>query len=85
MKEITAEWKRKQVVEKRDVKISKDAAAGENFKIELKSTKSCNIVNATFSVEYYEKLEKEFQELVTEDTIFQYKDEFEAKKTLQQR
>ena len=83
LKEVTAEWKRKQVIEQWNVKISKDAAARENFKTELKSTKSRNIVNATFSVEYYEQLEKEFEELVTEDTIFQYKDE--ARKTLQQR
>ena len=85
LKEVTAEWKSKQVIEQWDVKISKDTAAGENFKTELKNTKNRNIVNATFSFEYYKKLENEFEELVTEATIFQYKDEFEARKTLQQR
>ena len=85
LKEVTAEWKSKQVIEQWDVKISKDTAAGENFKTELKNTKNRNIVNATFSFEYYKKLEKEFEELVTEATIFQYKDELEARKTLQQR
>ena len=85
LKEVTAEWKSKQVIEQWDVKISKDTAAGENFKTELKNTKNRNIVNAIFSFEYYKKLEKEFEELVTEATIFQYKDELEARKTLQQR
>ena len=85
MNKVTAEWKSKQVIEQWNVEISKDAAARENFKTELKSTKNCNLVNATFSFKYYEKLEKEFQELVTEDKIFQYKDKFEARKTLQQR
>ena len=84
MKEVTAEWKSKQVIEQWKVKIYKDAAGGENFKTELKSTINCNIVNATFSFEYYKKLEKEFEALVTEDTIFQYK-EFQARKTLPQR
>ena len=85
LNKVTAEWKSKQVIEQWNVEISKDAAAREKFKTELKSTKNCNLVNATFSFKYYEKLEKEFQELVTEDKIFQYKDEFEARKTLQQR
>ena len=85
LKEITAEWKRKQVIKQWNVKISKDPATGENFKTERKSSKNCNIINATFSFEYYKKLEKEFEELVTEDRIFQYKGKFEARKTLQQR
>ena len=85
LNKVTAEWKSKQVIEQWNVEISKDAAARENFKTELKSIKNCSLVNATFSFKYFEKLEKEFEKLVTEDTIFQYKDEFEAKKTLQQR
>ena len=85
LNKVTAEWKSKQVIEQWNVEISKDAAATEDFKTELKSTKNCTLVNATFSFKYYEKLEKKFQELVTEDKIFQYKDEFEARKTLQQR
>ena len=85
LNKVTAEWKSKQMIEQWNVEISKDAAARENFKTELKSIKNCSLVNATFSFKYFEKLEKEFEKLVTEDTIFQYKDEFEAKKTLQQR
>ena len=85
LKEITAEWKRKQVIEQWNVEISEDAAAGENFKTELKSIKNHNIINAKFSFEYYKNLRKEFEELVTEKRVFQYKDELEARKTLQQR
>ena len=85
MKEVTAEWKSKQVIKQWNVKIATDVAEGENFKTELKSNRNCNIVNATFSFEYYKKLEKEFEELATENRIFQYKDEFEARRTLQER
>ena len=85
LKEVTAEWKSKQVIEQWNVKIATDVAEGENFKTELKSNRNCNIVNATFSFEYYKKLEKEFEELTTENRIFQYKDEFEARRTLQER
>ena len=85
LKEVTAEWKSKQVIEQWNVKIATDVAEGENFKTELKSNRNCNIVNATFSFEYYKKLEKEFEELATENRIFQYKDEFEARRTLQER
>ena len=81
LKNVTAEWKNKQVVEQWNVKVSKDAAAGKEFTTELKN----NIINAKFSLEYYKKLEKEFEELVTEERLFQYKDESEARKTLQQR
>ena len=84
MKKVTAEWKSKQAIEQWNVEISKDAAARENFKTVLKRTKNCNLINATFSSKYYEKLEKEFEEL-TKDTIFQYKGIFAARKTLQQR
>ena len=85
LKEVTAEWKSKQVIEQWNVKIATDVAEGENFKTELKSNRNCNIVNATFNFEYYKKLEKEFEELATENRIFQYKDEFEARRTLQER
>ena len=81
MKENAAEWKRKQLTEQWNVKFSKDAAAEEDFKTELKSTKNCNTINATFSFEYYNKLE--IEDLVTEERILQYKDGFEARKTLQ--
>ena len=81
LNKVTAEWKNKQVVEQWNVKVSKDTVAGEDFKTELKN----NIINAKFSLEYYKKLEKEFEELVTEERLFQYKDESEARKTLQQR
>ena len=84
LNKVTAEWKSEQAIEQWNVEISKDAVARVNFKTELKSTKNCNLINATFSTKYYEKLEKEFEEL-TKDTIFQYKDIFEARKTLQQR
>ena len=83
MKEITAEWKRKQLTDQWNVKFSKDAAAEEDFKTELKSTKNRNIINATFSFEYYNKME--IEDLVTEERILQYKGEFEARKTIQQR
>ena len=85
LKKITAEWKSKQVIEQWNVEISEDAAEEENFKAELKSTKNRNTINAKFNFEYYKKLEKQFDQLVTEDKIFQYKDDFEARKTLQQR
>ena len=85
LKKITAKWKSKQVIEQWNVKISEDAAEGENFKTELKSTKNSNTINAKFNFEYYKKLEKQFDKLVSEDRIFQYKDDFEARKTLQQR
>ena len=82
---ITAEWKSKQVIEQWNVNSSNDAAAREIFKIELKRTENRNIINATCSFQYYKRLEKQFEELVTEDRIFQYKAEREARKTLQQR
>ena len=85
LKKITAEWKSKQVIEQWNVEISEDAAEKENFKAELKSTKNRNTIHAKFNFEYYKKLEKQFDQLVTEDKIFQYKDDFEARKTLQQR
>ena len=81
LKQVTAEWKSKQVIEQWNVKVSKDTAAGEDFKTELKN----NIINAKFSLEHYKKLENKFEELVTEEKLFQYKDEPEARKTLQQR
>ena len=58
---------------------------GKNLKTELNSTKNRNIINAKFSFQYYEKLEKEIGELVTEERLFQYTDEFETRQTLQQR
>ena len=58
---------------------------GKNLKTELNSTKNRNIINAKFSFQYYEKLEKEIGEFVTEERLFQYTDEFEARQTLQQR
>ena len=58
---------------------------GKNLKTELNSTKNRNIINAKFSFQYYEKLEKEIGELVTEERLFQYTDDFEARQTLQQR
>ena len=73
------------MIEQWNVEISEDAAAGENFKTELKSIKNHNIINAKFSFEYYKNLRKEFEELVTEKRVFQYKDKLEARKTLQQR
>ena len=85
LKKITAEWKNKQVIQQWSVNIFKDAAARDHFKTELKRTKNRNIINATCSFEYYKMLEKEFEDLVTEDRIFQYKAELEARKTLQQR
>ena len=85
LKRITAEWKSKQVIEQWNVEISEDAAEEEKFKAELKSTKNRNTINAKFNFEYYKKLEKQFDQLVTEDKIFQYKDDFEARKTLQKR
>ena len=85
LKKITAEWKSKQVIEQWNVKISEDSAEEENFTTELESTKNRNIINAKFNFEYYKKLEKQFDQFVTEDKIFQYKDDFEARKTLQQR
>ena len=85
LKKITAEWKSQQVIEQWSVKISENAAEGESFITELKSTKTRHIINAKFNFEYYKKLEKQFQELATEDGIFKYKDEFEVRKTLQKR
>ena len=85
LKRIIAEWKSKHVTEQRNIEIRKDAVEIENFKTELKSTKNGNIINANFSFEYYQKLEKEYEELVTEEEIFQFKRKLEARKTLQQR
>ena len=85
LKGIIAEWKSKQVTEQRNIVITKDAAEIENFKTELKSTKNGNIINANFSFECYQKLEKEYEELVTEEEIFQFKRKLEVRKTLQQR
>ena len=79
LKKITRKWKNKQVIEQWNIKISKDAV-GENFKTELKIEN--RHINAKFSFEYYKMLEKEFDELVTEDKFFQYKDKLEASKTL---
>ena len=79
LKKITRKWKNKQVIEQWNIKISKDAV-GENFKTELKIEN--RHINAKFSFEYYKMLEKEFDELVTEDKFFQYKDKLEARKTL---
>ena len=81
LKKITRKWKSKQVIKQRNIKISKDAVEGENFKTELKSIKNGDI-NAKFSSEYYKVLEKAFDELVAEGKCFQYKDKFEARKTL---
>ena len=67
------------MIEQWNIKISKDAV-GENFKTELKIEN--RHINAKFSFEYYKMLEKKFDELVTEDKFFQYKDELEARKTL---
>ena len=85
LKGIISEWKNKQVTEQRNIEITKDAAEIENFKTELKSTKNGNIINANFSFEYYQKLEKGYEELVTEEEIFQFKRKPEVRKTLQQR
>ena len=85
LKGIIAEWKSKQVTEQRNIVITKDAAEIENFKTELKSTKNGNIIYANFSFEYYQKLEKGYEELVTEEEIFQFKRKPEVRKTLQQR
>ena len=85
LKGIIAEWKSKQVTEQRNIVITKDAAEIENFKTELKSTKNGNIINANLSFEYYQKLEKEYEELVTEEKKIQFKRKLEARKTLQQR
>ena len=82
---ITAVWKSKQLIEQWRVKISQDAAEGKNFIAELKSIKNRNIINTKFNFEYYKKLEKQFEELVPEDRIFQYKDKLEARKALQKR
>ena len=43
---------------------------GKNLKTELNSTKNRNIINVKFSFQYYEKLEKEIGELVTEERLF---------------
>ena len=85
LKGIISEWKNKQVTEQRNIEITKDAAEIENFKTELKSTKNGNIIYANFSFEYYQKLEKGYEELVTEEEIFQFKRKPEVRKTLQQR
>ena len=85
LKGIRAEWKCKQVIEQRNIEITKDAAERQNSKTELKSTKNANIINVKFSFEYYKKLERECEESVTENKTFQFKEEFEARKTLQQR
>ena len=85
LKKITAEWKSQQVIEHWSVKISENAAEGENFITKLKNIKTRNVINTKFSFEYYKKLEKQFEELVTKDGILQYKDEFEVRKTLQER
>ena len=82
---ITAVWKSKQLIEQWRVKISQDAAEGKNFIAELKSIKNRNIINTKFNFEYYKKLEKQFEELVPEDRIFQYKDKLEVRKALQKR
>ena len=85
LKRIIAEWKSKHVTEQRNIEITKDAGEMENFKTELRSTTNGNIINANLSFEYYQKLAKEYEELVTEEKKFQFKKKLEARKTLQQR
>ena len=84
LKNVTAEWKTKQVKKQWKIKICEDAAE-EYFELELTRSRNRQIINAKFQCEYYKKLEKESQQLVTEDEIFQSKKEHIAMMVLKQR
>ena len=85
LKNVTAKWKTQQVIQQWEIKICDEVAEGEDFNFELKRSRNRQIIDAKFKCEYYKKLEKEFEEFVTEDKIFQYKKEHIARMVLQQR
>ena len=67
------------------MEICEDVSEGEDFKLKLTRRRNRQIINAKFQCEYYKTLEKEFEQLVTEDKIFQSKRKYTAMMVLQQR
>ena len=84
LRNVTAEWKIKQVIQKWKIKTC-EVAVGEDFELELTSSRNHQIINAKFKRKYYEELKNKFEELETEDKDFQSKKECTAMMVLQER